>query len=290
MTSAASLCYAFGKSKSGGGMAKALDIEELMVWAAAELARKRPGATGKVYRLDVSRGDAEIMGRWNWPMGIPEVSPMFTGVYPTAGNARGEPPGEDALTIEAALARLSYVSLDFDAETRAGVMHGFGFEIDAEGILRAAARKSATLVLVQGRLGKRPSLTFEPPVPRPRLAPNGKPGAWRREIWAEPTFDDHAEAESEREVPVTSLKKRDLYPPGAYGVLEWDPDPAEIVAERAAYWAWRAGLAWLAEDLKGKLTRREAAPPAAPERPWIDPEPERASVANSGLRARVRRF
>lgn len=247
---------------------KPVDVENLMHWAASELSRKRPNDSGKVYKLDVPRGERDLIGRWNSPMGYPSMSPMFAAACLSAGNARGDPPDGDALIVEMAIERLRLVGVAFSPEVETDVRFGLGFEIDAAKALRKPARNVANLVLVHGRLGDRPSLRDEAPAPHARKAPNGKPGVWRLEEWSEPTFDDHAEASHVHEVAVTATRKGH-YPPGAYGALEWDPDPQAIVDERAEYWAWRAGLAWLAEALAGELHKRAVLPPRAAERPWM---------------------
>ena len=248
---------------------KPVDVEDVMQWAAAELARKRPNTTGKVYRFDVAKTDREIMGRWNWPMGYSKISPMFSGAYPTAGNARGDPPDDDALIVEDAVTRLRMAAIGFASDVVDSLTFGLGFDIDAVAALRKKARGIDSLVLVHGRQCDRPRLCGEAPNPSPRKAKNGKPGVWRLENLAMPTFDDHAEISHQHEVAMTALKRRDQYPVGRYCVLEWDPAPQEIVDERAEYWAWRAGLVWLAEALAGRLEKRAVLPPRAAERPWM---------------------
>jgi hypothetical protein len=246
---------------------KLVDVEDLMVWAAAELARKRPPGAVSAPALDVSRGDRELVGKWDRPMGYAPMSPMFSAGLARAGCARGDPPHPDALVIEQALerAKLAPPAPMIDADDLA---HGLGFALDTAGPMRKALGNSATLMVVHGRLSKRPSLGFEPMQPTARRAANGKPGVWRLESWSEPTFDDHAHAYRTVEA-ACGPKRKDAYPSGAYGVLDWAPDPQSRVEERAAYAGWLAGLFWMVEALSGRLESRAALAPRAALRPWM---------------------
>lgn len=259
-------------------MAKRLcDVEDLVVWAASELARKRPGKGARTPALDVGKFDRELVGRWHSPMGYPPMSPMFAAGFGQAGGCRGDPPHEDALTVEAAIERLRFTKPALPAWIDGDLLDGFGFPLDAVGALRAPLANAANLLLVHGRLGSRPSLRLEPPELSAKLAANGKPGVWKQECWDEPTFDDHKRASRTVEVVCVATRKG-VYPAGAYGVVEYAPDPQEIVNERAEYAVWRAALVWLAEALTGALESRTALAPRAAARPWMgerDGEPVR---------------
>ena len=255
---------------------KLVDVEDLLVWSAAELSRKRPGKAASLPAFNVSRGDCELVGRWTSPMGFPPMSPMFAAGVGGRDGGRGEPPHSDALAVEAALERLAAAAPSFPV-AEAELTAGLGFVVDVAGALRAALANVANLLLVHGRLASRPCLRCEPLAPSAKLAPNGKPGVWRREAWSEPTFADHTQAQRDAEVAVVALR-RGLYPSGAYGVVQWSPDPQEIINERAEYAAWRAGLEWLAADLAGELETRTPLAPRAAARPWLgelDGEPIR---------------
>lgn len=256
---------------------KLCDVEDLVVWAAEELSRKRPGKVVALPVFNVSRSDREIVGRWNRPMGFPPMSPMFAAGFGQAGVARGDPPHEDALTVEAAIERLRFTKPELPAWIDGDLVDGIGFAVDAAAALRAALGNAANLLLVHGRLGSRPTLRLEPPEIKPKLAANSKPGVWRRECWDERTFDDHARASRSVEVACVATRKG-VYPAGAYCVVEFFPDPQDLVSERAEYAVWRAALVWLAEALSGALESRSALPPRAAERPWMgerDGEPVR---------------
>ena len=250
-----------------GGLAlnkKLVDVEDLMVWAASELARKRPKNVLAFPVFDVARADREIVGKWTRPMGYPPMSPMFAAGLSRAGAARGDPPHGDALLVEAAIARMR-LGPEWAWEDRE-LTAGLGFRLDAAGAMAAALRNAANLLIVHGRLGSRPSVHAGPPSVEPKLGPNGKPGVWRREVWAEPTFDDH---HAQREVEVAcSATRKGVYPSGAYGALVYAPDPQAMVNERAEYVAWRLGLIWLAGELEGGLESRAALAPRAAARPW----------------------
>jgi hypothetical protein len=256
---------------------KLLDVEDLLIWVAAELARKPP-ETGRAARqaFDVSRADRELVGRWDRPMGFPAVSPMFSPGISRGGRGRGEPPHPDALRVESALEALRLTSPPCVID-EPDIAHDLGFRLDVAGELRAALRNAANLVIVHGRLASRPMLRLKPLEASPRLASNGKPGVWRREEWLEPTFADHAQTSRFVEVRVVAIRKN-LYPTGAYGVVDWSPSPGDVLAERAEYAAWLSGLVWIAQSVSGALESRAALPPRAAARPWMgerDGEPIR---------------
>jgi hypothetical protein len=257
-------------AEAGAATRKLLDVEDVVVWAAGELARKRPGNVAALPVLG-SKRDRELVGRWARPMGHPPISPIFALGLGTRG-ARGDPPHADALIVEAAIGETARILAAPGAGRAlaqgAGLAAGLGFRLDAEGAIAAAAANVGNLLLVHGRLASRPLIRLDPPEVSAKLADNGKPGVWRRETWAEPTWGDHAEASRAAEVPVRASRKN-LYPPGAYGRLEYAPDPQETVNERAEYWVWRAGLSALAEALSGRMESRTALPPRAAARPWL---------------------
>ena len=263
---------------------KLCDIEDALVWAAGELARQgRPGQRAPLRAL-VGRHDAELLGHAMRPASFPSVAPMWRPGIGREGGF-GDPPHADALIVGEAIERLRFAPPPC-AMSEADLTFGLGFALDAAGALRTALANVANLMLVHGRLASRPPLRLEPPEPRAKLAPNGKPGAWRREVWAEPTFGDHTQAQREVEVAVSALKRRNHYPDGAFGVVEWEPRPQELVDERAEYAAWRAGLEWLAAGLAGALETRTVLPPRAAWRPWagdVEAEPLRDLFAPGAL-------
>ncbi len=244
---------------------KLIDVEDLMVWVASELSRKRPANVIAPPVFDVARADREIVGKWTRPMGYPPMSPMFAPGLARAGGGRGDPPHADALIVEEALQRLR-LGPEW-APDRRYIAADLGFALDVEAAIAAAFANARNLVLVHGRLGSRPSVTSEPCRPQPRLAPNGKPGVWRKERWREYGFGDRP---AERELEVAcAVTRKGVYPEGAYGGLVYEPDPQAIVNERAEYAAWRLALCWLATELEGALETRAALAPRAAARPWL---------------------
>ncbi len=247
-----------------------------MVWAAAELSRKRPGNVTALPTFDVARADREIVGKWTRPMGYPPMSPMFAAGLSRAGAARGDPPHADALVVEEALGRMR-LGPEWEPEERAGLTHGLGFPLAWREAARASLANAQNLALVHGRLASRPSVSRDPPSCGPKLGANGKPGVWRRERWAEQGFGDRM-SERDVETPCAATRKG-VYPAGAYGVLVWEPDPQAMVNERADYFAWRLALCWLASELEGALESRAALSPRAAARPWMG-ERDAAPVAD----------
>ena len=150
-------------------------------------------------------------------MGYPRVSPMFTGLHGAAG-ARGDPPHPDALIVETAIGEVAAVLPTADCRLpTADLLFALGFEnLDAQGALDAALANVRNLLLVHGRLHTRPLIRMEASPVRAKLADNGKPGVWRREEWAEPTWQDHAPECSRMVETAVRAKRKNSYPPGAY--------------------------------------------------------------------------
>ena len=266
-----------------------MDVEDLLRWACAELARKRPESARRPPSIEVGRTERCCLGRWDFPMGYPPMSPMFSAGLSRAGAARGDPPHADALIVEAAIGGLRLAPDDDDL---AATMLGLGFELEADKALRVAFGNCRNLLVVHGRLGKRPAAPGACE-PFAELAGNGKPAVWRRETWDEPTWCDHARAEREVELPVKPLR-RNLYPAGSYCRLIWAPDPRAIVMDRAEYRAWIRGLEALARSLDGAMASRIALAPEAEAAPWAletaaGPHPEPSTpepVEGSGVEGR----
>jgi hypothetical protein len=75
-----------------------------------------------------------------------------------------------------------------------------------------------------------------------------------------------------RSMIIGECRGRNLYSTGTYCPLTWRPSPIAIATARADYLAWWRGLATLAETLE--LNEHTVLPPAAPQLPWFDAEPE----------------
>lgn len=259
-----------------------LDVEEVVNWACQELAACRAApADLRPGGLAISRLDASLVGRWTFPPGIPSVSPMFAGGFASAvsastagsswrrggGSSRWADPDPDALAIEAAIGGLAARMAGFAAPEELAL--DIGLAVDIDGAFAHSLANVGNLLLAHGRMGNRPEWRSEPPAATPRLAANGKPGVWRRAAAAEPILGGGL-VEREYEEAVSSLKRRDTYPDGSYGVIDWDPDPqAGVVSGRADYLAWRLGLETLAAELSGTLQAIAALPPAAALLPWL---------------------
>jgi hypothetical protein len=250
-----------------------MDVEDVVIWACSqELPRKRTGTNPypqvRPLGMNVPRSESSLIGRYTWPAGYPSISPMFAGGFASAGGAigagRGGPPDSDALIVEAAISGLAAGMAGLSAPEELAL--DLGFPVDIEGAFSGALANVADIVIVCGRLGRRPSLAEERPLPTARLAPNGKPGTWRIERIAEERFGGGF-SEREIETPVQRLRK-DSYPPGSYGILVWEPDPQLIVNDRAEYLVWRLALDALAASLSGRMENRAALPPAAALMPW----------------------
>jgi hypothetical protein len=190
---------------------------------------------------------------------------MFArGFVQASSRAGGGDPHPDALVLAETIAGVAAAGLDRFAagELEAAIAGDIGVPIDAAGAIAAARANIGNLILVHGRLGRRPD-GAEAFAVKPRLAANGKPGIWR----IERLMDLRLNEPRDFELPVKPIRK-DIYPPGSYCGLEFDPDPQLAANDRAEYLVWRLALEALAEALSGRLETITALPPAAALFPW----------------------
>jgi hypothetical protein len=256
-----------------------LDIEDVLRWACQELAGRSRRTEDGGRRTDLrslcsgGTGLASLVGRWTEPPGFPSISPMFAAGFaaPAIGAGRGAPPDGDSLLVEAAISGLPAAMALL--ETPAELAPDIGLEVDRDGAFAAAKASAAGLLLAHGRMGNRPAWDLGATAVGPRRAANGKPGTWRRTAVAETLFGDRPDArrtgQREFEEAAPALRKRDLYPDGAYCGLEFEPPPQAAVNARADYLAYVLALGALAEALSGRLESIAALPPAAAVAPWL---------------------
>jgi hypothetical protein len=249
------------------GAKRVVDVENVVRWAAGDEApKRRPGGAPPRPRLGdlVGRADCLLVGRAVRPAGFPRISPMFTKGFAQGSSRAAGGPHPDALVIDEVIAEVAAAGLgQFAAgELEAAIVGDIGLPVDAAGAIAAARANIANLVLVHGRLGSRPD-GAEAFAVKPRLAANGKPGIWRVERLMDLRFDEARDFET----PVKPIRK-DVYPPGSYCGIEFDPDPQIAANDRAEYLVWRLALEALAEALSGRLETITALPPAAALLPW----------------------
>lgn len=91
-----------------------------------------------------------------------------------------------------------------------------------------------------------------------------------RPDWVEDSPEPHAvpATKGSNAKIVGECRGRNLYTPGAYCPLDWQPSPLSIVSSRAEYVAWHDGLADLARTIQ--LAKFIALPPKASRTPWLD--------------------
>jgi hypothetical protein len=257
-----------------------IDVEDLVRWACGAVAGGGRGSSPGVPprgAMNAPRSEASLVGRWTWPTGYPTVSPMFAGAFPKGSpRASDRPDDPGSAIVHSAIGILAGRMAGFAAPEELAL--DIGLDVDLDGAFAAALANIGNIVIVHGRLGNRPSLPAEIPRPRPKLAPNGKPGVWRIEAMIEKTISgENVERRFEAPVQRTGGETgnvvlpvtRDSYPFGAYGVLEYDPDPQGVVSLRAEYLAWRLALDELAALLHGRLEKFAVLPPAAAMAPWL---------------------
>ena len=219
-----------------------MDIEKVLQWAYRE-------------ELGKSVRESEF-----FQAGEPRIRNMFDLFEGPRGTATSAPlpaslagPHPDALRVEAAvrdLANLTVAEIEFDlaadfyaspADQMAAVSHAMLFISDT--------------VAVNARLRSRPALS-DPPRVYPLKHERGQI-VLRRMV-------DGKE--------VASHKTGRSYPEGTYSVLQWDPRPEFVLADRAIYATWWAMLVHLAETLADELESVRPTLPGAAQRPWAGDE------------------
>jgi hypothetical protein len=216
------------------GAKRLMDVEDVVAWACShELPKKRAPTSGReLPALELRRGDGELIGRWTRPSGFPSISPTFRPAFGGGvSRQRGGEPAPDALIVETAILALPPTMVGL--EPPAALAEGIGLPIDVAGAFAAAIANIVNLVLAYGRLGKRPARGDDSLAVQPHLAANGKPGVWIIRHELEATLDGAGVARA-LEQPVKAIRK-DLYAPGAFCRIDYDPDPQLVVNDRAEY-------------------------------------------------------
>jgi hypothetical protein len=128
-----------------------------------------------------------------------------------------------------------------------------GSDVDLAGAFAAPLANVTNIVLTHGRLGNRPAIGLETPIPAPKLAPNGKPGIWQLQCAVEVTIGgDHVERIFE--APVQGAR-RGVYPAGSFCILEYTSSSnfsrasssvncASSASSRTYFRRHEAGLPW----------------------------------------------
>lgn len=241
-------------------MAQSLDIEHLCRWAYREELSKRRTSSAEA-----------IWGR------LADFSATAAAIDYSPGPQRydlGEPHA-DAVLLEAAVAKLPDVALDWQSE--AGMILGDLLALveprhlegapapspgrvtniswgnfqqtqqvqPARQVILVRTLRPAALVTAHAYLGTRPDWHTDPP--RPQSVPSTRGHG--------PKI-------------VGECKARNWYTTGSYCPLVWEPSAIEVAEARADYLAWWRGLVRLVKLLRGQLTRFAPLMPAAPEMPW----------------------
>lgn len=127
----------------------------------------------------------------------------------------------------------------------------------------------AALVISRACIGRPPAVRAGMDVTRRYvLAANGRPAWFAREMREVGMHADGSPRMGEVEVSGTFANGR--VKPGAYRKHVLEPDPADIMVERAEYRLWRAAIDVLAEDAAGALRDFDVLPCRLPYRPWLE--------------------
>ncbi len=237
-----------------------LDIEDALRWAYRDELPKSGFLGASSGMLLSSMGGVSELGThvdnstWNDEPGFPP--------------AMGEP-HEDARAIAAAVTRLERFRGHTLAEP--GLMPDLGFAgIDEAATLRHQMSGMASLAICHANLGSRPDAALGPPEPMKITGANGAPVVQRLGPGWIRQDGRHVAVDASLPVACKAIRggERPIYPEGAFSPLEYLPDPADLVRERAIYLTWWLALDALARDLAGQLASIMVLPPSAPARPW----------------------
>lgn len=217
---------------------KKLDVEALLRWAYRDELPRRIGWSGGGGAVAPGFQFADLGCRvddWSHEPGFP-VAMM------------GEP-HRDAVAVEAAVNALCTFGIEWPM-ARDWLAPDCGrFLADDEIMLAAMSFDLRTLVACRARIGERPDWRADPWRARRTIGPRNKP-------------------------VVLGITRQGRYEVGACCPLIIEPDPREVVADRAVYSAWYEALVMLASDLANHLDAHIVTPPAAPARPWVDGDPQ----------------
>lgn len=235
---------------------RVMDVEDVISWAYREELPKRsrdrqgePCQVSPMFRL--AQYGARI-DCWHKEPGFPAIM--------------GDP-HPDALKVEAAvesLARFAEMPIE-DGLDLAPDLAAFG--LDEHAAMRHALRQVVSTVVAFAKLRKRP-YWHDRTYPMSMHTDGGRPRCYR---WATMVDDTVTGGEVEYESLVPVEPVRGVYPAGSHSPIRFDPDPKGMVGERAEYAAWWAALELLAADLSARLDTIAVLPPAAAQRPWINP-------------------
>lgn len=155
-------------------------------------------------------------------------------------------PHPDAERIEVAVSALPKMAIDWKANLPT-MAPDLALLLEQRDVISVGSLNTAALVTMHARMGTRPDWYDEKPRPVMVMALKGP----------------HA-------MIVGECKGRNLYTAGSYCPLRYEPSPLSILAARAEYIAWHAGLVKLAETLR--LSDHTPTPPKASPLPWLTPE------------------
>lgn len=291
-------------TRSAAPAKRFLDIEDALQWAYRDELPKR--AHGGSFTGSISPGfhiapptriEDEPFGRVGRPPGFPaalgdphpdaeRIEAAVNGLVAWAGHHFSDDDMAD-VTSGIPLAWRRCEEQDCHGDMRCGIPQ----PIDAAALAVEAIANMGGMVTANARMASRPAWRNETPAPhwidrRGRVShgcigPNGKEKVLIDEIFIqvidrrgrvtyEPCYGPLPEAAIfyREPMPTTHIRK-DLYREGAYCPLIWRPNPARLLAERAAYCAWHAGLTILGAELSGQLVAIAVLAPAAAWAPWL---------------------
>lgn len=254
---------------------RVIDVEQALRWAYQdELPKEQVVAKGPMGH-GVAWDSVSTFGQYLTDIDTEDRRNGY-GCVPDVGSASG--PHPDAIRIHKAVTGLDdalQVSMpedwapipDLGDLGPAGadvVQRGLAKLVSVDGRGNERLRKTPRqLVEFHAMVGGRPDWVGEKPVRR-FVSEFGKP-KWFRKVTIPTGPDGHPYV---IEVDGRDPRRKRPYP-DAYRKEYLEPDPAEVVYDRALYQVWHAALQVLVADLRGELQSIALVGPAAPAEPWV---------------------
>lgn len=260
------------ETKRPAAAARSIEIEQLLTWTfREELPKRELAATA----AEVLWRDMEVSG----PFGpVDEGTPVQRYAYVGA-------PHRDALAVEAAVAGLPLVVIDWD-ESLEAIMGELAGLVSINDLRRHEEERRVTR---SSWTGIPAHLNGGKPAPagasenrhrdvimvgsvqtaelvRTHASRGTRPKWFSGQVTCHPT----PSRDPSKALLVGSRGGRNLYSIGSHCPLTWRPSPITIAQCRADYIGWWRGLSMLAQSLE--LSEHVVLPPVAQRLPWFDAE------------------
>lgn len=253
---------------------RVIDVEQALRWAYQdELPKAQIDARGPMGH-GVAWDSVSTFGQYLTDI---DTEDRRNGYGCVPDTAAGSGPHPDAVRIHEAVLELDDLQVampdDWAPIADLGELGPAGVDVVQRGLAKLVStdgkgterlRKTPRqLVEFHAMVGGHPDWIGEKPVRR-FVSEFGKP-KWFRKVTIPTGPDGHP---YEIEVDGRDPRRKRPYP-DAYRKEYLEPDPAEVVYDRALYQVWHAALQVLVAELRGELQSIALVGPAAPAEPWV---------------------